>query len=208
MFSLLAFILLVVNLSIKNKILPETPIPSVTPTPTVKARQRPTPNLYLANDSISSPVTIKGEVPPGWMFEGSFPVLLTDSDGVILYQTKGVEIIPGSWQSGENASFSATLKFNTTKKEGLIVLKKDNPSGLSENDDSYSTSVKLIQTSTKELVCTENNGKWIEKYSECENIKEDVCINNGGSYNNCDSMCRHEDPSKACILLCVAVCKF
>ncbi len=56
--------------------------------------------------------------------------------------------------------------------------------------------------------CTDNDGVWLEDFSECELISEDWCLNNGGSFSECESACRHDDEDVPCIDLCVPVCSF
>ncbi len=78
---------------------------------------------------IASPQTVRGTAPPGWMFEGSFPIKLLDSNRKLIVQTKASEEVPGSWQSNVSVYFTATLTFTTTAKSGFLVLENDNPSG-------------------------------------------------------------------------------
>lgn len=89
------------------------------------------------NSKVTSPLEVKGTVPSGWMFEVGFPVKLLDSDRNIIVQTQASEVVPGSWTSGKNVEFSADLTFTTDKHSGFLVLEKDNPSGLEENDASF-----------------------------------------------------------------------
>ncbi len=56
--------------------------------------------------------------------------------------------------------------------------------------------------------CTENNGIWLENFSECEFISEDWCLDNDGLFSECESACRHDDDDVPCIDLCVPVCSF
>lgn len=91
-----------------------------------------------ADGKIKSPQQVKGFVPSGWMFEGVFPIILTDAGGTEIARTQANETTPGSWQSGKVVEFNALIKFgNTLDKKGFIKLIKDNPSGLPENDKSY-----------------------------------------------------------------------
>lgn len=53
----------------------------------------------------------------------------------------------------------------------------------------------------------ENNGRWIEKYKECEDISPTICKKLGGVYNECASPCRHMKVD-ACIAVCQPVCSF
>lgn len=89
------------------------------------------------NQEIKSPLTIKGQARGNWFFEASFPVVLTDWDGKIL--AKGIATAKGEWMTKEFVPFEATLKFSVEKNnysnKGTLILRKDNPSGLSEHDD-------------------------------------------------------------------------
>ncbi len=82
---------------------------------------------------ITSPVTIKGQIPGSWYFEGSFPIEIEDSLGNILGQ--GVAQAKGDWMTNELVPFEAKVTFKKTDAEdGYIVFKKDNPSGDPKND--------------------------------------------------------------------------
>ena len=52
------------------------------------------------------------------------------------------------------------------------------------------------------------DGKWISEFSECENIPKERCELQNGTFQNCESACRHEDEDIACTEQCVAVCEF
>lgn len=94
------------------------------------------------NDTVASPLIISGEARGYWFFEASFPVLLTDWDGKIIAESYATAT--GDWMTEEFVSFAATVDFESPyhsgdpefMRRGFLILKKDNPSGLSENDDS------------------------------------------------------------------------
>lgn len=98
---------------------------------------------YLAPEAqITSPLLVKGEARGTWYFEGSFPVILTDWDGKIIAQ--GVAQAKGDWMSTDYVPFEVTLDYSvdtTVSNRGSLILKKDNPSGLPENDDALEISV-------------------------------------------------------------------
>ncbi len=56
--------------------------------------------------------------------------------------------------------------------------------------------------------CKSAGGSWLPKYDECEGVSESWCTSAGGSFNECESACRHDAPGTPCILLCVPVCAF
>lgn len=94
-------------------------------------------NSPRPNQTVSSPLTITGEARGNWFFEASFPVFLTNWDGLIIAQ--GIAQAKSDWMTTEFVPFEATLIFTVDKNvysnNGSLILKKDNPSGLSENDD-------------------------------------------------------------------------
>lgn len=83
---------------------------------------------------ISSPLEISGEAKGKWYFEGSFPVSLVDWDGRII--AEGFAQAQSDWMSEDFVKFKATLNFAkpAVYNNGALILKKDNPSGLPEND--------------------------------------------------------------------------
>lgn len=96
----------------------------------------------LPESEISSPLTIKGEARGGWFFEASFPVILTNWDGLII--AEGVATAQGEWMTSEYVPFEATLEFTvdtSVSNRGALILKKDNPSGLPEHDDAFEYTV-------------------------------------------------------------------
>ena len=87
---------------------------------------------------VTSPVIIKGTVPPGWMFEGVFPIKIVEYESGVLVQGLATEVIPGSWQSGQPVEFQASLDLpERAIGGGTIILENDNPSGLPENAKSF-----------------------------------------------------------------------
>ncbi len=89
------------------------------------------------NQTISSPLVITGEARGNWYFEASFPVVLVDWDGRIIAQ--GIAQAKSDWMTTDFVPFEATLTFTVDKNaysnKGSLILKKDNPSGLPQNDD-------------------------------------------------------------------------
>ncbi|MFZ2836624.1 hypothetical protein D3C85_371620 [compost metagenome] len=84
---------------------------------------------------ISSPLVLAGEIPGSWSFEASFPVLLLDPARKTIGQA--VAGLEGDWMTDNYVPFSSTLTFEAPSAggSGVLVLRKDNPSGLPENDD-------------------------------------------------------------------------
>lgn len=90
-----------------------------------------TPDLKLP---IASPLVLTGKARGPWYFEGSFPIELRDQAGAVLAQ--GVATAQGEWMTEEYVPFTAEIEFVAPAQgaAGILVLKKDNPSGLPEHD--------------------------------------------------------------------------
>jgi hypothetical protein len=88
------------------------------------------------NDAISSTtITITGKARGSWYFEASFPIQILDARGAIIAQ--GPAQAQRDWMTAEFVPFTATLAFpaQPAGSKGVIVLKKDNPSGDPARDD-------------------------------------------------------------------------
>ncbi|MFA5386231.1 MAG: Gmad2 immunoglobulin-like domain-containing protein [Candidatus Paceibacterota bacterium] len=88
-----------------------------------------------SNDEISSPLTITGKIKGTWFFEGSFPVILVDWDGKIIAQVPATA--KSDWMTEDFVPFEAIINFQKPSygEKGSLIFKKDNPSGLPQNDD-------------------------------------------------------------------------
>lgn len=94
------------------------------------------------NASITSPLVIGGEARGYWYFEASFPIELRDANGNILAQHYATA--QGEWMTEEFVPYKAELTFATpTTATGTLILRKDNPSGLPENDDALTVPVRF-----------------------------------------------------------------
>jgi hypothetical protein len=95
------------------------------------------------DQSITSPLTITGKAKGSWYFEGSFPVVLLAENGKILAQ--GAAKAQGDWMTEDFVPFKTELTFTKSAKnlKGKVVFKKDNPSGLPENDASFEVPVSF-----------------------------------------------------------------
>lgn len=104
----------------------------------------PTPDPMIVVDApkpgaeISSPLKVTGKARGTWYFEASFPVQLTDASGKVIATVPAQA--KGDWMTTEFVPFEATLTFSSLGvadgSKGTLILRKDNPSGLPEHDDS------------------------------------------------------------------------
>jgi len=131
-----------------------TPSPSesitVTPTSSPSAQTKggltqgtPVKIKSISLTTSTGPLVIKGTADPGWMFEGSMPVLLLDSSRNEIATASATETTPGSWQTGNPVNFSVSFSFTTEDTSGFLVFQNDNPSGLPENTKSFEIPVKF-----------------------------------------------------------------
>ncbi len=87
------------------------------------------------NQKIKSPLDISGQAKGSWFFEGDFPFILIDWDSSIIAQ--GYLTAQSDSMTEDFVEFKGQLNFEKPEgqKRGLLILIKDNPSGLPENDD-------------------------------------------------------------------------
>lgn len=98
---------------------------------------------------VTTPLKLSGKARGSWFFEASFPVMLTNWDGEII--AEGPATAVGDWMTSEFVPFTMNLSFVSPykagdpdfMKRGTLILKKDNPSGMSEHDDSFEIQVQF-----------------------------------------------------------------
>jgi len=99
----------------------------------------------MPNETVRSPLLVKGRARGNWFFEASFPVVIVDWDGRIIGQ--GIAQAQGEWMTTEFVPFEATLTFTADPQaystRGSLILQKDNPSGLPEYDDALEIPVVI-----------------------------------------------------------------
>ena len=101
-----------------------------------------------ANERITSPVTLTGKARGNWFFEASFPIELFDNNGQLL--GTAIAQAQDEWMTTEFVPFEAILSFSaSTTDEGVLVFKKDNPSGLPEHDDELEIPVTFAEVLAK-----------------------------------------------------------
>lgn len=91
-------------------------------------------------DTIASPLALTGSA-RGWYFEASFPVEIRNASGTIIAQ--GPAQAQSDWMVDAFVPFAITLSFpaQPAGSMGSVVLRKDNPSGLPQNDESLTIPV-------------------------------------------------------------------
>jgi immunoglobulin-like protein involved in spore germination len=88
-----------------------------------------------ANASVPKTFTVKGKAPGNWFSEAQAPVMVQASDGSKIAQAQARA--QGDWQTTDLVDFTADVSIDPAYSgSATLVLLKDNPSGLPENDDS------------------------------------------------------------------------
>jgi len=118
---------------------------------------------------IQSPLVVNGEARGYWFFEASFPIVLLDGNGKELAQ--GIAQAKSDWMTENFVPFEAEIQFaNPATVNGMLILKKDNPSGLPEHDDELDIPVKFFGESQGSPLA----GKISCKITGCSN---QICAN-------------------------------
>ncbi|PIR46920.1 MAG: hypothetical protein COV07_01735 [Candidatus Vogelbacteria bacterium CG10_big_fil_rev_8_21_14_0_10_45_14] len=103
------------------------------------------------NESIESPLIITGEARGTWYFEATFPIVLTNWDGLIIAEHYAEAT--DEWMTEDFVPFKATLNFVSPYKNGdpdfmrrgFLILQRSNPSGLPENDAAIEIPVRFSE---------------------------------------------------------------
>ena len=89
-----------------------------------------------AGDTVESPLEVSGEAIGTWYFEATFPVKIYDNNGKLLGSTPAQA--QSDWMTENFVPFKVSLYFATsTTDSGILILEKDNPSGLPQNAGQY-----------------------------------------------------------------------
>ncbi len=103
------------------------------------------------NQVVKSPLIIRGQARGLWFFEASFPVKLFDANNNLI--ATAVAQTKEDWMTENFVSFEAELNFSISEKQkGLLVLEKDNPSGLPTHADQLRVPVVLEKTGRKVML--------------------------------------------------------
>lgn len=84
------------------------------------------------NDSVSSPLHVKGRARGFWFFEASLPISVLDINKKVL--AKIPVQAKGEWMTENFVEFETDIAFTKPQTEnGFLLIENDNPSGLSQN---------------------------------------------------------------------------
>lgn len=94
-----------------------------------------------ANATVGKTFVVSGQAPGPWYFEASFPIKIVDKDNNFIGQ--GIAQAQGEWMTTDQVTFTATVTVSGYSGPAEIVLMRDNPSGMPENDDSVSIPITI-----------------------------------------------------------------
>ena len=118
-----------------------------------------------AGEKISNPFIAEGEAKGTWFFEASFPIKITDEQGNVL----GASFVQAQsdWMTENFVPFRGEISFvSPIAQKGYLVLSKDNPSGLPENDKEIKIPVEIPKTAeTMKIKVYFNNNKMDPEFS-------------------------------------------
>lgn len=94
-------------------------------------------------DDITSPVTVAGEVPGDWSFEGDFPIELRNENDETILTVPGT--LQGDWMTEDHVPFEVEIEFSGVEQgsEGTLALIKDNPADKPELDDELEVPIQF-----------------------------------------------------------------
>jgi hypothetical protein len=117
-----------------------------------------------ANQIVSSPITIEGTARGYWFFEASFPVKLLDDkrQEIAAHYVQATS----DWMTTDFVPFKGELEYNImATTSATLILQKDNPSGLPENDKSIEIPIIISPTDSMEVSVFFNNSELDPEFS-------------------------------------------
>lgn len=118
---------------------PGTPTPTPTPTP---LHERVSVSTPKANATVGKKFSITGKAPGNWFFEASAPYMVQTPQGDKVAQ--GTLQTIGDWMTTELVDFKADVSITGSYTgPAVLVLMKDNPSGMPENEDSLEIPITI-----------------------------------------------------------------
>lgn len=96
----------------------------------------------VAGSTVGHSFAVAGSAPGPWFFEASFPVQVRDGSGNVI--GRAVATAGGDWMTEGPVPFTASVTVDAGfSGRATLVLLKDNPSGLPENDDAVEISIVI-----------------------------------------------------------------
>ena len=95
-----------------------------------------------SGQAVGQTFAISGEAPGNWYFEASFPIQVRDADNNKMGQA--IAQAQSDWMTSAQVPFKASMTLDTVYHgPATLVLLRDNPSGMPENDDSLEVPIVI-----------------------------------------------------------------
>ncbi len=125
---------------------PATPPITATSTPPTSTSTQPLSARVVVTSPTSGATVAKtfvvtGKAPGPWYFEASFPIKIVDANNNFIGQ--GIAQAQSDWMVVGDVSFTAAVTTTGYTGPATLVLMRDNPSGMPENDDSVSIPIVI-----------------------------------------------------------------
>ncbi|MFA6254562.1 MAG: GerMN domain-containing protein [Patescibacteria group bacterium] len=124
------------------------------------------------NQEFTFPLTITGEARGNWFFEASFPVKLLDANNQVIAQT--IASAKSDWMTTDFVPFEAEIVGSILSQSGQIpvtlVLQRDNPSGLPQNDEQITIPLILSQPETDNINVYFGNSQFDPEVMDCTKV--------------------------------------
>lgn len=112
------------------------------PTTNQPLSKRVTVTSPKANSTVGTTFVVAGSAPGNWFFEASFPIQIRDKDGNVIART--FASAQGDWMTTELVTYTSTIHLDSSYKgPATLILLRDNPSGLPENDDAVEVPIVI-----------------------------------------------------------------
>jgi len=96
----------------------------------------------VAESRVGSSFTVAGVAPGPWFFEAQFPMQVRDMEGNVV--GRATATAQGEWMTEELVTFTAMMQIDATfHGEAILILMKDNPSGMPEHDDAIEVPITV-----------------------------------------------------------------
>ena len=113
---------------------------------TAPLHERVVVTIPASGATVGKTFTVTGEAPGNWYFEASFPIEVRDAGNNKVGQGKvgqGIAQAQSDWMTTAQVPFKADVTVTGYTGPVTLILMRDNPSGLPENDDSLSVPITI-----------------------------------------------------------------
>jgi len=139
-------------------------------------------------------VRITGEARGYWFFEGDFPFEIQDKNGNVLFESYATA--EGDWMTEEFVPFNTTEFSLDGSYTGVatLILRRDNPSGLPENDDELIVPIIIVAGPEINLGDTKNSTGEEKENKSPELDSDKTPPANGCFIGGCSSQICSDEP--------------